>query len=234
MEEISTKICSECDIEKPLTDFTEQTRGLFGVKSKCKKCVVEKWSKPYYERTKNYSKSKRKKIKAYQKDYQKINRNKISDQVKVYYEANRERILIQKATYYKNNKNKIQPQKNLYKKRKRRTNPKYKLNINISRVINASLHGNKAGRHWELLVGYTLENLRKYLEKQFTEGMTWDNYGSWHLDHKIPISVFNFTKSEHRDFKRCWALKNLQPLWEKDNLEKRDKLTKPFQPSLLM
>jgi hypothetical protein len=29
-------------------------------------------------------------------------------------------------------------------------------------------------------------------------------------------------KPEHRDFKRCWALKNLQPMWEKENLEKQE------------
>ncbi len=174
------------------------------------------------------------KIKTYQKAYQKINRDKISDQVKAYYEANRKKILIQKATYYKNNKNKIQAKKNLYKKRKRKTDSKYKLNCNISRVINASLQGNKFGRRWESLVNYTLEDLRNHLEKLFIGNMTWENYGDWHIDHKIPISVFNFTQPEHEDFKRCWALKNLQPLWAKDNLEKHNKLTKPFQPSLLI
>ena len=64
--------------------------------------------------------------------------------------------------------------------------------------------------------------------------MTWENYGKWHLEHKIPISVHNFTRSGHEDFKRCWALKNLQPMWAIENFEKHDKLTKHFQPSLLI
>jgi 5-methylcytosine-specific restriction endonuclease McrA len=65
--------------------------------------------------------------------------------------------------------------------------------------------------------------------------MTWENYGSeWHLDHKIPLSVHNFTKPEHSDFKKAWSLKNLQPLWAEDNLKKNAKLNKPFQPSLLL
>ena len=62
--------------------------------------------------------------------------------------------------------------------------------------------------------------------------MIWGNYGDWHIDHKIPISAFNFTKPEHEDFKRCWALSNLQPLWAKDNISKNAKLEKHFQPSL--
>ena len=99
-----------------------------------------------------------------------------------------------------------------------------------------SLKGNKNGHHWENLVGYAFDELRKHLEKQFTEGMSWDNYGmgGWVIDHKIPKAIFNFTKPEHQDFRRCWALKNLQPMWERDNLIKQAKIDKHFQPSLLI
>ena len=62
--------------------------------------------------------------------------------------------------------------------------------------------------------------------------MTWDNYGKWHIDHIVPISVFNYTKTEHEDFKRCWALGNLRPLWAFDNISKGAKLEKHFQPYL--
>ena len=40
------------------------------------------------------------------------------------------------------------------------------------------------------------------------------------------------TKPEHTDFKKCWSLKNLRPLWSLENMSKNDKLYKPFQPSL--
>jgi len=63
--------------------------------------------------------------------------------------------------------------------------------------------------------------------------MTWDNYGKWHIDHVIPTSVFNFEKPEDDDFKRCWSLQNLQPLWALDNIKKGNKLEKPFQPKLI-
>jgi 5-methylcytosine-specific restriction endonuclease McrA len=63
--------------------------------------------------------------------------------------------------------------------------------------------------------------------------MNWENYGSyWHIDHKIPISVFNFEKPEDYDFKRCWNLKNLQPLEKFKNMSKGNRLDKHFQPSL--
>jgi hypothetical protein len=54
--------------------------------------------------------------------------------------------------------------------------------------------------------------------------MTWDNYGEWHVDHKIPMTSFNFETTDDREFKLCWCLDNLQPLWGPDNLSKGTKL----------
>jgi hypothetical protein len=63
-----------------------------------------------------------------------------------------------------------------------------------------------------------------HLEALFTEGMTWDNYGEWHVDHKIPMSSFQFETTDDREFKLCWCLDNLQPLWGPDNLSKGTQL----------
>jgi len=109
--------------------------------------------------------------------------------------------------------------------RQRRENPQIRLNRNISSAISSSLRSNKQGRHWEDLVGYTLADLRSHLEKQFTSGMSWDNYGQgWHIDHKIPVSAFLFDSPEDPDFKRCWSLNNLRPAWASYNMSKHDKL----------
>ncbi len=113
--------------------------------------------------------------------------------------------------------------------------PRGKLTKHISHYIRHSLkNGSKTGRHWETLVDFTIDQLKTHLKKQFKEGMTWDNYGKWHVDHIIPISAFNFEKPEDIDFKRCWSLKNLQPMWRKENIRKSNKLEKPFQPSLII
>ncbi|EKS29291.1 Uncharacterised protein [Afipia felis] len=106
----------------------------------------------------------------------------------------------------------------------------------MSGGVYKSLKEMKAGRSWEVLVGYNLSELMRHLEKLFLPGMTWDNYGrgGWHIDHKIPKVVFNYTSPEHEDFKRCWALSNLQPLWEQDNISKNAKLAKQFQPTLAL
>ena len=88
--------------------------------------------------------------------------------------------------------------------------------------MGVSLHGSKAGRRWESLVGYTLADLMRHLEARFQLGMTWENYGKhgWVIDHIVPKSAFHYLTADDPDFKRCWALDNLQPLWFEDNRRK--------------
>jgi hypothetical protein len=116
---------------------------------------------------------------------------------------------------------------------KRRSTPKGRLVHAISSGIIASLqNGTKRNRKWESLVGYGINDLVVILERKFIDGMSWDNYGEWHVDHIIPISAFNFEKPEDLDFKRCWSLSNLQPMWGDVNRSKKDSVSVPFQPSL--
>jgi len=114
--------------------------------------------------------------------------------------------------------------------------PSFKLNSNIRRAIGKALNGSKNGRHWETLAGYTLDQLKSHIECQFLPGMSWDNYSvtGWHIDHIIPKNVFNFSKPEHPDFKRCWSLDNLRPMWSVENIRKGNRITKPFQPYLAL
>ena len=65
---------------------------------------------------------------------------------------------------------------------------------------------------------YSVEDLRAHLEARFQPGMSWENYGTWHVDHIRPCSLFNLT--DDREFAQCWSLANLQPLWASDNVRK--------------
>jgi len=248
------KICTKCKIPKTWEKFGKEKQGRFGIKSVCRIC-----SDLY---SAQYRKTNLEQIALREKKYHQDNLEQIKIDRKQYYEKNKERIKIyrQKHKGSKSAYNKIYRQKNfkrldaynkVYKKnhkaklgearrkndrKRRQIDSKYRLTRNIKCLIYNSLKSNKNGRHWEDLVGYKLKDFMKRLQKQFVDGMTWGNYGKggWVIDHKIPVSAFNFTKPEHRDFKRCWALKNLQPMWAIDNLEKRAKLTKHFQPMLLL
>ena len=104
------------------------------------------------------------------------------------------------------------------------SNPKNKLRSRVTTAIGNSLRSNRSGRSWEKLVGYTLVELKAHLESQFLTGMCWGNWGRWHIDHIKPVSSFNFSKPEDPDFKHCWALENMQPLWARKNLRKSFKL----------
>jgi len=77
----------------------------------------------------------------------------------------------------------------------------------------------KTHRTFDIL-GYTPTQLMRHLESQFVEGMSWDNTDEWHIDHIRPASSFTFTSMDDPEFKACWALDNLQPLWGPDNLSK--------------
>jgi hypothetical protein len=71
------------------------------------------------------------------------------------------------------------------------------------------------------LVGCSIMNLKTHLESKFTEGMTFENYGEWHIDHIRPCASFNLEDPEEQ--KKCFHWTNLQPLWALDNIRKGDK-----------
>ncbi|MEK6881802.1 MAG: hypothetical protein AABY22_19445, partial [Nanoarchaeota archaeon] len=108
--------------------------------------------------------------------------------------------------------------------KKRMKNLTYRIGIRISRIIWAVLRGKKNYRHWETLVGYTVNELKTHIESKFSKGMTWKLFlsGKIEIDHIIPLKLFTFKSDKSKQFKYCCSLKNLQPLWKKDNLQKND------------
>jgi 5-methylcytosine-specific restriction endonuclease McrA len=82
----------------------------------------------------------------------------------------------------------------------------------------------KIRKPWFGLLGYTVVDLKRHLERQFSRNMTWANHGTyWHIDHVIPVSLFDFTTDD--GVKACWALSNLRPLEAKANIKKNNKRT---------
>ncbi len=122
------------------------------------------------------------------------------------------------STYQSENRIKLREYKRVWHYNKCNNDPAFKLNKNIRKGIWESLKRNKQGRSWELLVGFSLEQLKTHLESKFENGMNWKNYGEWHVDHVKPICSFDLADVEQ--FKDCWSLDNLRPLWAVDNLKK--------------
>jgi|ERR1035438_4037726 hypothetical protein len=70
-------------------------------------------------------------------------------------------------------------------------------------------------------LGCSIIELKEHLEQQFQKGMTWDNYGTWHVDHIRAISKFDLT--DRQQFLEACHYSNLQPLWAVENIIKRNK-----------
>lgn len=137
------------------------------------------------------------------------------------YERNRRR------RWREENREKVRKQKREYEKKRRASDHSYRLSQRIASqmwcCLNEKTH-RKAGKKWQDLVGYNLQDLKLHLQSKFREGMTWENLGKWHIDHIRPQSSFRFDGPDDDGFKECWSLNNLQPLWARENAAKRDKI----------
>jgi len=228
------KRCLNCGKIKTLSEFPTHPTMSGGYRNQCKVCVRER-----YKRWKEKNDDR---IKEYGRKQYKFNKDKRKQYYKKWKEENLEKTK-EYGRKYRTEHPGLSRQWNLENPKRRREinrkarkkkilTPKDIINYRMKVAIRKSLGGNKKNRKWESLVGYTARELKKHLEGQFIDGMTWDRLmmGEIHIDHKIPKSVFNFSTPEDIDFKRCWALENLQPMWAIENMLKSDKLDMDFQP----
>jgi len=124
-----------------------------------------------------------------------------------------------KRAYRNRNKDRINAYMRDYHA-KRRQEPKHRLSARMYRAVRSAVKEFKVSTTKTIQGLYTNEELFNHLESQFTDGMSWDNMSEWHIDHIRPIASFNYDSTEHPEFKECWALENLQPLWATDNMSK--------------
>jgi len=190
------------------------------------------------ERTRKWQENNPEKVKEYLKTYYQKHCKEIKEKITRYQKNNSEKIKNREKGYKKiyrtENRKEISEYDRKYRLKRSGLDLKFNLNNKMATAIRYSLKGNKAGRHWESLVGYTLNKLIKHLQKTIPEGYCWQDFieGKLHIDHIIPKSIFNYENPDHTDFKRCWALSNLRLLPVRENLIKSNKLSKPFQPGL--
>ncbi len=222
------KVCSRCGIEKPKKEFHKRKDNNDGFRSHCKKCQHQSLKKRLKEIKENNPKewNRRKKQWALKhRENRKLNPEKYKKWERDWKNNNIEK-------YKKNSKN-------AWKKRMEKI--EFRIGHNVKNLILLSLKGNKNGRHWEHLVGYTTRELKEHLEKQFEPWMNWDNWGrhgtnkrTWQIDHKKPIKSFRFENTKDPEFKKCWALENLQPLDALENARKDSVKTPSECPGKLM
>jgi hypothetical protein len=160
------------------------------------------------------------------KKYYESNKEKISEYYSEWRENNKEHLKHYQKRWREDNRDKLRQTKRNYEKNRKDTDPLYKLISNFKTAIYQVLKENnvKKNGHYFDILKYTPQQLIEHLEKQFSDEMTWDNYGDWHVDHKHPISLYNIKEIGDNEFMKCWSLDNLQPMWGSENIKKSNKL----------
>jgi hypothetical protein len=216
------KICNKCNVEKSLSEFSKDSKGKFGVKGKCKQCVKE------YDTI--YKKQNKEKLQQYYID----NKEKINEQSKEYYSSNKEKLLKKHTQYGKDNpevrrkatakylKNNSEYYKT-YRKERYHNDPQFKLRITLGVRLNKALKTHNKSTSVLNLIGCSINELKEYIEKQFNNGINWENHGIyWEVDHILPCDSFDLTNIEQQ--KQCFHYTNLQPLTKKHNRTKSNKI----------
>lgn len=209
-ELVAEKTCRRCLQVKPLDDFYQHKLTNDGRNSWCKACSKEDAA----ERAKGDPK----RFQLYRKNYDKRNASKVAEKREEWRKANRDHVNQKRRERWAAYPGGREAQK--ANRARKQLSPKQRLNVAVRAGVYDALKGRKSGRKWEQLVGYTLAELVSWLEFRMLPGMSWENYGRWHVDHVVPVSAFKFETADDVGFKACWKLTNLRPLWAPDNQSK--------------
>jgi hypothetical protein len=240
--------CYRCGHDKPASEFVKKSSardGLSGICKPCKRADDAEYRKNNKEKLKaayhkmiedrptfwaDYYARHRTKELLRVAELSKENPEKKREMYRAWYENNPEYHV---AWRLKNIEKCREKQRRAYAKKQ--ATPRGRLENSVRAGVHKGiLRGSKVSRRTFDLLGYTSKQLMAHLEKKFDPHMSWENYGAWHIDHKIPLSAHNYETPDDIDFKRAWALKNLQPMWGPENISKGAKLAAPFQPSLTL
>ena len=242
------KICSTCGLEKDYNEFHKNKKSKDGHKSRCKECV-KYIGKVYYESNNIKERTKKnretdKRYLEYNRKYREENKDFVSNIKKDWSQSemgrnSKSRYYIKNSEKIKKNTKENRSSKIEYyreKDRLRRESPEYKekhnLYIRKHRLKKPHIYawryllqntlkrlGKKKLSKTIDMLGYSAEDLKNHIESLFKEGMCWDNYGEWHIDHIKPVSLFD----ELENVNVVNSLDNLQPLWASENLSKGNK-----------
>jgi len=187
------QICTKCGIEKTLVEFHKSNSCKLGIRGNCKECV-----KIYKNKHKN-------RLKEYKNNYDKNHKRKQA----IYHKK-----------WYKENKLKFKQYKYNYQKNRLANDFLFRVEQNLRRRFRTAIKSNIKSDKIFRLIGCSIIFLKKYLEAQFKDDMTWENYGlhGWHIDHIKPCASFDLSKPEEQH--KCFHYTNLQPLWWYENLKK--------------
>lgn len=168
------------------------------------------------KKAREYYRNNRDKIRAKQAEYYRQTSEGRKEVMREYYRNNYEAVRKKQHEYYEKYKDII----NSRSHRRIMADPHARVVKNLRSRLGAIIKG-RSKKTMEL-IGCDREHLMRHLEVQFEEGMSWDNYGKWSIDHHIPIYAFD--PDNKKEVEACWHFSNLRPMWAKRNISKGKKI----------
>lgn len=212
------KTCYKCSSTKEDLEFSKNKTAKDGLNTWCKSCIKQ-YTNFRKEKISNYKKehykSNKEKYLIKSKNWKKSNSETYKEYLKEWRKENPEYNQLKLKEWFGKNPNK----RSEYWSKLRSSKPHY---IAWRNTLRLALHrlGSTKECHTIELLGYSPEDLKLHMESLFREGMSWDNWGEWHIDHIIPVSKFD----KDTPMNIVNALCNLQPLWAEENVSKNNKI----------
>lgn len=191
-----------------------------------KRCYANKIDQ-YRDHNRQYYHDNRDKMLKQVEQYRAANKDAIRIRDNDYRRKNRSALAIKQKNYQRENSEKIKSYVRGYRKNRRQVDKVFALRENMRARFKFELakRGETKTSKENDYLGCTWLQLRDHLEAAFLQGMTWDNYGEWQVDHIVPLAT---AKNKEELLTLC-HFSNLQPLWAFDNASKGAKiLEKPI------
>lgn len=190
---------------------------------KCLECVKE-YNKEYYHKNREYFKDYREKNEEYYKGYSKEHYHENKEYYKEYREKNEEYY----REYKKEHRERNREHYNERSRNRYATDDNFKTLALCRNMLQRTLKATNSSKdtRTEEMLGYCNEQLKESIESKFLAGMSWDNYGDWHIDHIYP--VIRYIKDGVEDPAIINALDNLIPMWAEHNMEKGDRTLEEY------
>jgi len=202
---MSSKNCSKCGQLKLFTDFYKCSGKFDGLKSECKDCSKKRkteYKKKFPEKIKQQDKQTKDKFRDRNKE---IERNR--------YKNNTEQCKARNKKWRKDNPEYL---------REYYSQPQFRIAKNLRNRVRRALRGIIKSENTLSLIGMHIPEFMEYLSSRFQEGMSWENYGQWHIDHIRPCKSFDMSNESQQ--RECFHWSNMQPLWAIDNIIKSDNI----------
>ena len=185
------------------------------------------------EYNKKYRESHREQIRASHKAWRDKNREHLNEQAREKYKDNPQAFKERKDRYIQSHQEQYKESNRRYKsenrqkcadyeRNKRHSDPVYRFRTSVRYLIwrYARKKGYKGSKQvWEM-VGCDFDSFLAYIQGQFEEGMTLENYGHgvgcWNIDHIVPIR----TATTDEDIERLNHYTNLRPMWASENYQR--------------